>query len=107
MKIKLLQVFKVMVRPIFLITSPFSSPFASHRGSTRFIRGPSKSDLTLSEELKEVIVGMMLGDLGAEKPGPNRNTRLTIKHTNKQKKYVEHLYSLLKAYCKSPPIILE
>lgn len=72
-------------------------------GSLRYIRGPSKSNLQLSSELKEIIVGKMLGDLGSERPNLNCNTRLQFKHTDKQIEYIEHLYLLFKDYCKSPP----
>jgi len=88
--------------------SPFGvySPFSSPIGSRRFKRGPSKSDLQLTSELKEVVVGKMLGDLGSERPNLNSSTRLQFKHTDKQIDYIEHLYLLFKDYCKSPPIAL-
>nr|QDG01227.1 LAGLIDADG endonuclease [Scytalidium sp.] len=82
------------------------SPFISPLGSIRFIRGPSKSDLQLTSELKEVVVGKMLGDLGSERPNLNCNTRLSFKHTDKQIEYIEHLYLLFKDYCKSSSISL-
>lgn len=72
-------------------------------GSLRYIRGPSKTNLQLSSELKEIIVGKMLGDLGSERPNLNCNTRLQFKHTDKQIGYIEHLYLLFQDYCKSPP----
>lgn len=82
------------------------SPFISPLDSIRFIRGPSKCDLQLTKELKEVVVGKMLGDLGSERPNLNSNTRLSFKHTDKQIEYIEHLYLLFKDYCKSSPITL-
>lgn len=71
--------------------------------SPRFIRGPSKSDLQLSKELKEIIIGKMLGDLGSERPNSNSNTRLQFKHSDRQTEYINHLYILFKDYCKAPP----
>jgi len=87
-------------------TFGYYSPFISPMGSLRFKRGPSKSDLQLPSELKEVVIGKMLGDLGAERPNLNCNTRLQFKHTDKQRGYIEHLYDLFKDYCKSGPIPL-
>lgn len=87
-------------------TFGYYSPIISPMGSLRFIRGPSKSDLQLTSELKEVVIGKMLGDLGSERPNSNRSTRLIFKHTDKQIDYIEHLYFLFKDYCKSSPIAL-
>lgn len=67
----------------------------------------NKNELKLTNELKEVIVGKMLGDLGSEKPNKNCNTRLQFKQTTKQIEYIEHLYVLFKDFCKSPLLIGE
>ena len=48
----------------------------------------------------------MLGDLTAEKPGINSNTRLQFKQSIKNKLYIEHLYSLFQEFCGSKPLIL-
>ena len=45
----------------------------------RFYRKSAKYDLELNAELKEIITGLMLGDLFAEKKNPNSNTRLQFK----------------------------
>lgn len=81
----------------------FYSPFFSLGGSRRFIKDSAKVNLELTSELKEIIVGKMLGDLGSERPNLNCNTRLQFKHTYKQIEYIEHLYLLFKDYCNSPP----
>ena len=47
----------------------------------------------------------MLGDLYAEKYKVNSNTRLQFKQSNKNKLYIDHLYSLFKDYCGSKPKI--
>lgn len=86
----------------FLNCSPFIFPL----GSTRLIRSSSKSDIELTSELKQVVVGKMLGDLGSERPNLNCNTRLQFKQTYNQKEYIEHLFNLFKDYCKSSPIFL-
>lgn len=43
---------------------------------TRQYRKSSKYDLTLNTELEEIIIGLMLGDLFAEKIKEKSNTRL-------------------------------
>ena len=60
----------------------------------RFYRKSAKFNLELSTELEEIIIGLMLGDLFAEKRNPNSNTRLQFKQSNKNKVYIDHLYSL-------------
>lgn len=71
----------------------------------RFYRKSAKYDLELNAELKEIITGLMLGDLFAEKRNPNSNTRLQFKQSVKNKAYIEHLYSIFKDYCNSEPKI--
>ena len=69
----------------------------------RFYRKSAKFDLNLSNELEEIIIGLMLGDLFAEKIKPTSNTRLQFKQSNKNKEYIDHLYSLFKDYTNSEP----
>ena len=71
----------------------------------RFYRKSAKYDLELNAELKEIITGLMLGDLFAEKRNLNSNTRLQFKQSVKNKAYIEHLYSIFKDYCNSEPKI--
>lgn len=69
----------------------------------RSYRKSAKYDLELNAELKEIIIGLMLGDLFAEKRNPNSNTRLQFKQSVKNKIYIDHLYSIFKDYCNSEP----
>jgi hypothetical protein len=69
----------------------------------RFYRKSAKYDLELNTDLKEIIMGLMLGDLFAEKRNPNSNTRLQFKQSVKNKVYIDHLYSIFKDYCNSEP----
>jgi len=69
----------------------------------RFYRKSAKFDLELSSALEEIIIGLMLGDLFAEKIKQNSNTRLQFKQSIKNKVYIDHLYSLFKEYCNSDP----
>ena len=71
----------------------------------RYYRKSANYDLELNIELKEIIIGLMLGDLFAEKRNPNSNTRLQFKQSIKNKVYIEHLYSIFKDYCNSEPKI--
>src|ERR1700712_2729004 len=72
----------------------------------RFYRTSKKASMEVSKELDEIIIGSMLGDLTAEKPNLNSNTRLQFKQSLKNKAYVEHLYSLFQDYCGSAPITM-
>jgi hypothetical protein len=69
----------------------------------RFYRKSSKSHLEISPLLSEIIVGLMLGDLYAEKLKVNSNTRLQFKQSNLNKDYIFHLYSFFEDYCNSKP----
>jgi len=71
----------------------------------RLYRKSANYDLELNVELKEIIIGLMLGDLFAEKRNPNSNTRLQFKQSVKNKVYIYHLYSIFKNYCNSLPKI--
>ena len=71
----------------------------------RFYRKSSKFDLNLSMDLEEIIIGLMLGDLFAEKIKPRSNTRLQFKQSIKNEVYIDHLYSLFNNYCSSSPKI--
>ena len=61
--------------------------------------------MIVTSDLEEIIIGLMLGDLYAEKRTVNSNTRLQSKQSIKNKAYIEHLYSIFKDYCVSEPKI--
>jgi hypothetical protein len=69
----------------------------------RSYRRSAKFNLQINNELEEIIVGLLLGDLFAEKKNINSNTRLQFKQSIKNKPYIDHLYSLFKDYCNSEP----
>jgi hypothetical protein len=62
-----------------------------------------KLKLKLTIELEEILFGLMLGDLHAERRKANHNTRIQFKQSIKNKDYIEHLYALFKPYCNSNP----
>lgn len=72
----------------------------------RMYRTSKKAHLLVPNLLDEIIIGSMLGDLSAEKPGKNSNTRIQFKQSLKNKIYVEHLYSLFQDYCGSQPLTM-
>lgn len=74
--------------------------------SKRFVRVSAKAHLTLSSELKEIIVGSMLGDLSCERPTPRSNSRMQFKQSTKNREYIAHLYLLFSEYCGSSPLVM-
>ena len=76
------------------------------RISKRFVRVSAKAHLTLSSELKEILVGSMLGDLSCERPTPRSNTRMQFKQSTKNREYIAQLYLLFSEYCGSSPLVM-
>lgn len=70
----------------------------------RNYRTSAKNNLTA--ELDEIIIGSMLGDLSAEKPSTNHNTRLQFRQSKVNIDYINHLYELFQEYCGSKPVHL-
>ena len=65
-----------------------------------------KDNISLSEEQKEIIVGLLLADAYLERKKISHNTRLRIDHTYpNQEKYVEHLYKKFQTLSGKPPKI--
>jgi hypothetical protein len=56
-----------------------------------------------TDHLKEVIFGLMLGDLSAERYSSNGGTRLRFYMSSINKEYAAHLYFKFKEYVKTPP----
>lgn len=59
----------------------------------------------ISSELKEVIVGLALGDIHIRKRKKTWNTYLCVKQSIKNEVYVIHLYDLFQEYCNMTPRI--
>jgi len=57
----------------------------------------------VTEEFKQIIVGLILGDLNVQKQTKNSNVRLCFKQGLVHKDYLMHLYDLFKTYCPTPP----
>jgi len=67
----------------------------------RWYRTSKFSHLTVPSDLHEVIIGLLLGDLDAEKPSANANMRFTFKGGLVNAPYILHLYSLFQQFTKS------
>ncbi|KAG0632612.1 homing endonuclease [Tuber brumale] len=72
----------------------------------RLYRISAKTHLTLPFNLHEIIIGSILGDLSAEKPNKNCNTRLQFKQSIINKEYIYHLYQLFEELCNRPPLVM-
>ena len=65
----------------------------------KFFYRKSKIYSEISIELKEIIVGLILGDLYVRRRYKNSNTSFHFKGGLVHKEYLEHLYELFKCYC--------
>jgi LAGLIDADG DNA endonuclease family len=78
-------------------------PIKSRIPSSARLTNSEKSQFTLSEELKQILVGLLLGDLYAIKR--HTNVRLMFKQGIVNKDYLLHLYEIFGNYSPSAPKI--
>lgn len=64
-----------------------------------------RSLFTLSSDLKEIMVGLILGDLFIQKQKTSKNVRLEFTQGTVHKEYIHHLYGLFGSYCGMVPKI--
>lgn len=57
--------------------------------------------VVISQNLHEILLGLVLGNAHIERPSPNHNSRLTIKQSVSNLKYVQYLFNLLSKFCGS------
>ena len=58
----------------------------------------------MNKFLSEVLIGLLLGDLSAERAKPTHNTRLRFEQSlNKNEQYLYHLYDIFKEFVAQPP----
>jgi hypothetical protein len=69
----------------------------------RNYRKSIKYNLIVDQEKREILLGLLLGDLFAEKPSLYSNTRLQFKQSVINKEYINHLFTIFKIYCISHP----
>lgn len=63
-----------------------------------------RNSITVSVSQHEIIVGSMLGDMSATRPGPKRNTRLTIGQSKSNQSYLLSLAALLSTLIRQPNV---
>ena len=59
----------------------------------------------LSVELKNILIGLALGDLNIEKPSPTGNARLRFAQSLAHEEYLLHLFENVKPYCTAAPYL--
>jgi len=64
-----------------------------------------QSQFALSEDLKAILVGLLMGDLFMQKRTVNSNPILYFEQGLVHKDYLFHLYELFSSYCRSAPKI--
>ena len=62
-----------------------------------------RAQFSLPQDLKEILVGLFLGDLSAQKRSSKGNTNLHFEQGYLHKDYISHLYDIFKSYCNSEP----
>ena len=69
--------------------------------SKKYLTKAERSQIVLSKELKEISVGLILGDLNVRKLTANSLLQFSqgVVHAD----YLQHLYELFEVYCKSAP----
>jgi len=71
--------------------------------SSRKLTKEEKAALSLSKELKEILVGLLLGDLHVEKQKTSVNARLKFSQGVIHEYYLLHLYELFQIFCGAVP----
>ena len=66
----------------------------------------NQKNLKLTSELREILVGKLLGDGHLETQNKGKTWRLKIEHSIKQKEYVMHQYKIFSEWVLSPPRII-
>jgi hypothetical protein len=57
----------------------------------------------LTDDFKEILIGLLLGDLNARKRSEKGNTKLRFAQGLAHEAYLLHLYNLFQDYCQSGP----
>jgi hypothetical protein len=64
-----------------------------------------RAQFNVSPNLKEILIGLLLGDLCAQKRSIKGNTYFHFEQGYIHKDYLFHLYSLFESYCYSEPVV--
>jgi len=68
-----------------------------------FLTKSQRLQIVLPENLKSILVGLLLGDLYAQKQKNGVNVRLCFEQSIVHKDYLLHLYELFKSFCMLAP----
>src|SRR5919206_3878593 len=66
-----------------------------------------QNSFVLPNNLKEILIGLLLGDLNSQKRSVNGNSNLQFEQGFINKDYLLHLYDLFKDYCPAEPKVRE
>jgi hypothetical protein len=72
----------------------------------KFLTKAERLQFSLTPKLKGILVGLLLGDLNAQKYGRAANARFRFEQGTVHKDYLNYLYELFKTYCPSEPQII-
>jgi hypothetical protein len=64
-----------------------------------------KREINLSKYLEEILIGLLLGGLCAQRRSSKGNVNLFFEQSIDDKDYILHLFELFKPYCRSEPKI--
>jgi hypothetical protein len=70
-----------------------------------YITKAERAQFTLSSDLKDILIGLLLGDLYNHKQKTSINARLEFTQGIVHKEYIQHLYELFSSYCGMVPKI--
>ena len=82
-------------------TQKLSIPSETKKRLTKLER----AEFNVPMSLRDVLVGLLLGDLCAQKRSVKGNTNLHFEQGFVNKDYLYHLYDIFKEYCSSEPKI--
>jgi hypothetical protein len=67
------------------------------------LKNKEKEAFILPSNLKEILVGLLLGDIHGRLRRPNENVSFIFKQGINHQDYIHHLYNLFNKYCPSEP----
>jgi hypothetical protein len=84
---------------LFLMLSPVLLAARSTKGISR-LSPTERASIKLPDEVKEVLIGILLGDAHIEKRSPTANSRLVYAQTAvKHKEYFNYVFSFFLPFC--------
>lgn len=93
--------------PLLLLSSvvPTKLDENSAQKPKRLLSKAERAQFELPENLKEILVGCLLGDLHCRDRYQTGNITLYFEQGNSHKEYIFHLFELFEGYCSSTPKI--